>query len=69
MVTNSILMVTKSKKIFRNDSVVRVSKWLEVEIEKYLSNKKIKIKFPNKRNFVDQAVLSFLEKNGVKIKN
>ena len=69
LVTFSYLMVTKinikSKK--RNDTVVRVSKWLNLEIESYISDKKIKLKFPTKRNFVDQAVLNFLEKNGVKL--
>lgn len=57
-------MVTKDK---RKDSVVRVSKWLDEEIEKYISNRKSRVEYPTKRNFVDIAILKFLEEKGVKV--
>lgn len=51
----------------RDDTVVRVSRWLDVEVEKYISSsKKNKIEFPSKRNFVDFAVLKLLESKGVR---
>ncbi len=65
MVTISISMVTSSMK--RNDTAVRVSRWLDEEVDNYISDRKIKIEFPSKRNFVDSAVMSFLEKKGVKL--
>ncbi len=58
-------MVTR---VGRNDRVIRVSRWLDEEIDKFISDKKIKIEFPSKRNFVDRAVMSFLEKRGVEFK-
>ena len=58
-------MVTLSSK--RNDTAVRISRWLDEAIENYVSTKKAKIEFPSKRNFVDTAVMQFLEKKGVKI--
>lgn len=58
-------MVTLSTK--RNDTAVRVSRWLDEAVESYISDRKIKIKFPSKRNFVDSAVMAFLEKKGVKL--
>jgi len=63
MVTNSLFMVIKKRK----DTAVRVSKWLDKEIENYISDKKRKIEFPSKRNFIDRAVLQLLEEKGVKI--
>ncbi len=65
LVTICILMVMKI--VERNDTAIRVSKWLDKEIEKYISDRKVKIEFPSKRNFVDKAVMSFLEKRGVKL--
>ena len=65
MVTISIFMVTSS--IQRNDTAVRVSKWLDKKIEGYISDRKIKVEFPSKRNFVDTAVMQLLEEKGVKI--
>lgn len=53
-------MVTK-----RNDTAVRISKWLNEEVENYISEKKTKVEFPSKRNFVDKAVMQFLEEKGV----
>ena len=58
-------MVTSSAK--RSDTAVRISRRLDEEIENYVSTKKAKIEFPSKRNFVDTAVMQFLEKKGVKI--
>ncbi len=49
----------------RKDTAVRVSKWLDKEIENYLTDKKIKIEFPSKRNFIDTAVLQLLEEKKV----
>ena len=65
LVTNSIFMVTKNSK--RSDTAIRVSRWLDKEIEVYVSDKKNKVTFPSKRNFVDKAVMELLEKNGVKL--
>ena len=58
-------MVTLSNK--RNDTAVRISRWLDEAIESYVSNKKMKVKFPSKRNFVDTAVMQLLEEKGVKL--
>ena len=63
LVTISMFMVTKTRK--RKDTAVRVSKWLDKEIENYLTDKKIKIEFPSKRNFIDTAVLQLLEEKKV----
>lgn len=50
------------------DSTVKISKWLLNEIESFVNkNRKNKTAFPSKRNFVDRAVLNFLELNGAKI--
>ena len=64
MVTISMFMVTLK---LRKDTAVRVSKWLDREIEGYISDKKNKVAFPSKRNFVDAAVLKMLEDKGVKL--
>ena len=61
-----MFMVTNNMK--RSDTAVRVSKWLDKEIEGYISDKKNKVSFPSKRNFVDTAVMRLLEEKGVKIK-
>lgn len=55
-------MVTK-----RKDTAIRISKWLDKEVEHYISNRKIKVEFPSKRNFVDKAVMQFLEEKGVSL--
>jgi hypothetical protein len=57
-------MVTNKRK----DTAVRVSKWLDRVVEDYISDKKIRVKFPSKRNFVDTAVLRLLEEEKVKLK-
>ncbi|MBT7102364.1 hypothetical protein HN935_02525 [archaeon] len=56
-------MVTET----RNDTAVRISKWLDKAVEGYISNRKTKVKFPSKRNFVDTAVMQLLEKKGVNL--
>ena len=63
MVTISILMAMSE----RNDTAIRVSKWLDAEIEGYISDRKVRVEFPSKRNFVDKAVMAFLEKRGVEL--
>ena len=58
-------MVTSS--VQRSDTAIRVSRWLDEQIEGYISDKKKKVAFPSKRNFVDTAVMQLLEKEGVKL--
>jgi len=58
-------MVTPSAK--RSDTAIRISRWLDEAIGGYISNKKMKVRFPSKRNFVDTAVMQFLEEKGVKL--
>jgi hypothetical protein len=53
-------MVTK-----RNDTAVRISKWLDEEVERYISDRKNRVEFPSKRNFVDKAVMQLLEEKKV----
>jgi hypothetical protein len=56
-------MVTEGRK----DTAVRVSRWLDKEVEKYIRDKRRKLEFPSKRNFIDNAVLQLLEEKGVKL--
>jgi hypothetical protein len=58
-------MVTASTK--RSDTAVRISRWLDEAVQDYISNKKVKLEFPTKRNFVDNAVARFLEEKGVNL--
>ena len=58
-------MVTLSTK--RSDTAVRISRWLDEAVENYLTDRKIKVEFPSKRNFVDKAVMQLLEKRRVKL--
>jgi len=51
----------------RKDTAVRVSKWLDKEVERYLTDRKVKLEYPSKRNFVDKAILGLLEEKGVKL--
>ena len=54
--------------VTNREATVKISKWLLEEIDAYvLNSKKNMSDFPSKRNFVDRAVISFLEKRGVKI--
>ena len=65
MVTFNALMVIASNK--RTDTAVRISRWLDEAVGKYISDKKMRVKFPSKRNFVDTAVMQLLEEKGVKL--
>ncbi len=56
-----MLMVISSK---RSDTAVRISRWLDEAVESYISNKKSRLEFPSKRNFVDNAVAKLLEEKG-----
>jgi hypothetical protein len=58
-------MVIASSK--RTDTAVRISRWLDEAVEGYISDKKMRVKFPSKRNFVDTAVMQLLEEKGVKL--
>jgi hypothetical protein len=58
-------MVTTSDK--RSDTAIRISRWLDEAIESYISNKRIRVSFPSKRNFVDTAVMQLLEEKKVKL--
>ncbi|MFA4960497.1 MAG: hypothetical protein WC548_02430 [Candidatus Pacearchaeota archaeon] len=60
-------MVTNKQGIIRKDTVVRVSKWLDDVIENYISDRKIRLDFPSKRNFVDCAIMHFLEEKKVNL--
>jgi hypothetical protein len=51
----------------RNDTAVRISKWLDEAVEEFMTDRKIKVEFPSKRNFVDKAVMQFLEEKGVSL--
>ena len=65
MITINTLMVTQS--INRSDTAVRISRWLDKAVEDYISDKKIRLAYPSKRNFVDNAVANFLEEKGVNL--
>lgn len=52
----------------RRDTAVRVSKWVDNEIEVFINDKadkRVKVEFPSKRNLVDKAVIQLLEERGV----
>ena len=53
----------------RTDVVVRVSRWLDEAIENYISDRKIRLEFPSKRNFVDRAIMQLLEERKVNLEN
>lgn len=65
MVTFNMLMVTQSNK--RSDTAVRISRWLDEAVENYISDKKVRVAFPSKRNFVDTAVMRLLEEKKVNL--
>jgi|GEM_PF-690719 hypothetical protein len=65
MVTFNTLMVISSNK--RSDTAVRISRWLDEAVEGYISDKKIRVAFPSKRNFVDTAVMRLLEEKDVNL--
>ena len=54
----------------RKDTAVRVSRWIDEEVDGFIndkSDKRVRIEFPSKRNFVDKAVIQLLEERGVVI--
>ena len=52
------------------ETTVKISKWVLDEIDGYVNKtKKNKTEFPSKRNFVDRAVINFLELKGIKLED
>jgi hypothetical protein len=50
------------------ETTVKVSKWLISEMEKFIDlNLRNKTEFPSKRNFVDKAIIEYLEKRRFKL--
>ena len=50
------------------ETTTKISKWLLEETQKFINkNKKNKSDFPSNRNFIDRAVIEFLEERGVKL--
>jgi len=50
------------------ETTVKVSKWLIEEVDKFLTGSmRNKTEFPSKRNFVDKAIIDFLEKRRFKL--
>jgi hypothetical protein len=62
-----MFMVIQSNQ--RSDTAVRISRWLDEAVEDYISDKKIRVAFPSKRNFVDTAVMQLLEEKKVKLES
>ncbi len=55
--------------VTNEETTVKVSKWLVGEVEKYLGGSiRNKTEFPSKRNFVDKAIIEFLEKRRFKLR-
>ena len=55
--------------VTNNETTVKVSRWLISEVDRYiLANMRNQTEFPSKRNFVDKAIIDFLEKRGFKLK-
>jgi hypothetical protein len=53
--------------VTNEETTVKVSKWLIRAVDSYVEkNVQNKTEFPSKRNFVDKAIISLLEKKGVK---
>jgi hypothetical protein len=49
--------------VTNEETTVKVSKWLISEVEKFVElNLRNKTEFPSKRNFVDKAIIEYLEK-------
>lgn len=54
--------------VTNEETTVKVSKWLIAEVEKFVeANLRNKTEFPSKRNFVDKAIIEYLEKRRFKI--
>jgi metal-responsive CopG/Arc/MetJ family transcriptional regulator len=53
----------------KNETTVKISKWLLNEVESYVDKTpKNRTEFPSKKNFVDKAVITYLEEKGVVLK-
>jgi hypothetical protein len=51
------------------ETTVKVSKWLVGEVERYVAESmRNKTEFPSKRNFVDKAIIEFLERRKFKLR-
>jgi hypothetical protein len=56
--------------VTNSETTVKVSRWLISEVDRYIvGNMRNKTEFPSKRNFVDKAIIDFLEKRGFKLKS
>jgi len=56
--------------VTNDETTVKVSKWLITEVDRYIiGSLRNKTEFPSKRNFVDKAIMDFLEKRGFKLKS
>ena len=54
--------------VTNQEATVKISRWLLQEIEGYVKkSKKNMSDYPSKRNFVDRAVINFLEEKGLKL--
>ena len=50
------------------ETTVKISKWLIKEIDKFINkNQKNASLFPSKKNFVDKAVITFLENYNINL--
>lgn len=55
--------------VTNEETTVKASKWLISEVDRYInSGSRNKTEFPSKRNFVDMAIIDFLEKRRFKLK-
>jgi len=59
-------MVTKMKERVREVSVVKVDPSLLKKVEEFIKKEENRLKFVNKKQFIDLAVFSYLEKMGGK---
>ena len=54
--------------VTNQETTVKISKWILEEVDNYVGkNKKNKSNFPSKRNFVDRAIMTYLEERGIKL--
>lgn len=55
--------------VTNDETTVKVSRWLIGEVDKFLlTSVRNQTEFPSKRNFVDKAIIDFLEKRRFKLK-
>lgn len=54
--------------VTNGETTVKVSKWLLGEVERFLDESvRNQTEFPSKRNFVDKAIIDFLERRRFKL--